>query len=112
MPVHHMVPLPAPARRDSNTMHAIGSHLQYRMLQMAHYGQPTIDIELDESQHEANRAIFSYSTMDTMYVHQSGCPPTIYTDPRAAKEKCTLQHSMTPTLGKSRSHSLARHTYS
>ncbi|KAL5374400.1 hypothetical protein PMIN03_005697 [Paraphaeosphaeria minitans] len=66
MPFHHMVPQPAPARRDPNTMHTLGSHLQYRVLQIAHYGQPTIDIELDESQHEANRAIFSYSTMDTI----------------------------------------------
>ncbi|KAF9731154.1 arrestin domain-containing protein [Paraphaeosphaeria minitans] len=63
-----MVPQPAPARRDPNTMHTLGSHLQYRVLQIAHYGQPTIDIELDESQHEANRAIFSYSTMDTMEI--------------------------------------------
>lgn len=74
MPVHHMVP--APSRTNTNAMQAIGSHLQYRVLQMAHYGQPAIDIELDESQYEATRAITSYSTMDTMYVSSSSCHPT------------------------------------
>ncbi|KAF2450734.1 hypothetical protein P171DRAFT_516554 [Karstenula rhodostoma CBS 690.94] len=66
MPVYPLVPLPPPARRDSNTMHAIGNHLQHRVLQLAHHGQPTIDIELDESHHATHRAITSYSTMDTV----------------------------------------------
>lgn len=58
---------PVAVRTNSNAMHSIGNTIQYRMLQIAHYGQPTIDIELDESQHEVSRFVTSYSTMDTMY---------------------------------------------
>jgi hypothetical protein len=59
---------PQAVRNNSTAMQSIQNQIQYRMLQIAHYGQPTIEIELDESQHEASRAITSYSTMDTMYV--------------------------------------------
>ncbi|KAF1974155.1 arrestin [Bimuria novae-zelandiae CBS 107.79] len=63
MPIY----MPPPAvRTNSIAMHSIGNHLQQRVLQLAHYGQPTIDIELDESQHETSRFVTSYSTMDTI----------------------------------------------
>ncbi|KAK3201681.1 hypothetical protein GRF29_164g273455 [Pseudopithomyces chartarum] len=57
---------PQAVRNNSTAMQSIQNQIQYRMLQIAHYGQPTIEIELDESQHEASRAITSYSTMDTI----------------------------------------------
>lgn len=65
MPIY----MPPPTlRSSSHAMHSIGNQIQSRMLQIAHYGQPAIDIELDESQHEGSRFVTSYSTMDTMYV--------------------------------------------
>lgn len=48
-------------------MHTISNQLQYRILQVAHMGQPAIEIELDDSHNGTQGSyVTSYSTMDTL----------------------------------------------
>ncbi|KAF2681140.1 hypothetical protein K458DRAFT_372635 [Lentithecium fluviatile CBS 122367] len=62
--------MPASSSRRASTtsnMQSLGYQMQHRMLQIAHYGQPTIEIALDESRHGTQGSyVTSYSTMDTI----------------------------------------------
>lgn len=61
------MPTSSGASVHSNAMASIGNQISYRMLQIAHYGQPTIEIELDDSRHGTQGSyVTSYSTMDTL----------------------------------------------
>lgn len=61
------MPTSSGASVHPNAMHSISNQIQYRMLQIAHYGQPAIDIDLDDSRHGTQGSyITSYSTMDTI----------------------------------------------
>jgi hypothetical protein len=58
-----MPPTSSPASVHSSAMQSFG----YHMLQIAHYGQPAIEIELDDSRHGTQGSyVTSYSTMDTI----------------------------------------------
>jgi hypothetical protein len=48
-------------------MHNISNQVHYRMLHMAHMGQPNIEIQLDDgAQGPKGSYVTSYSTMDTL----------------------------------------------
>ncbi|OAL47194.1 arrestin [Pyrenochaeta sp. DS3sAY3a] len=52
----------------ANTMHSIGNQIGYKVRNMAHYGQPAIEINLNGSQARGT-FVTSYSTMDTIEGH-------------------------------------------
>ncbi|KAF2637406.1 arrestin [Massarina eburnea CBS 473.64] len=65
--------MPLPQRRfsrvstQSTTMQTFSNQVHYRMLQMAHMGQPSIEIQLDDSAYATRGSyVTSYSTMDTI----------------------------------------------
>jgi hypothetical protein len=48
-------------------MQSFGFQMQHRMLQIRHYGQLSIEIQLDDSRHGTQGSyVTSYSTMDTI----------------------------------------------
>lgn len=46
-------------------MQSIGNQIGYKVRNIAHHGQPTIEINLNDN-HASRRPITSYSTMDTI----------------------------------------------
>lgn len=51
---------------QSHAMQSISNQIGYKVRNMAHYGQPTVEINLDNSHGTHGKWVTSYSTMDTI----------------------------------------------
>jgi hypothetical protein len=47
-------------------MQTLGNQIGYKVRNIAHHGQPTIDIDLNDSNGHGHKFITSYSSMDTI----------------------------------------------
>jgi len=47
-------------------MQALGNQIGYKVRNISHYGQPTIDIDMDGSSGHQPKFVTSYSSMDTL----------------------------------------------
>ncbi|ORY16527.1 hypothetical protein BCR34DRAFT_597542 [Clohesyomyces aquaticus] len=60
------MPASSSASIHTSSMQSIGNQIGYKVRNIAHYGQPQIDIHLDGSHGPHGRYITSFSTMDTI----------------------------------------------
>jgi hypothetical protein len=47
-------------------MQALGNQIGYKVRNISHHGQPTIVIDIDDSNSHGHRFVTSYSSMDTL----------------------------------------------